>query len=214
MDQDIEIINTETRKEKIKNIIINNKIKIIASLISLILILFIFFFYQTYQLNQKKSLSDNFNSSVIEFDRGEKSKIVLSMKEIIYKKDKTYSPLALYFLIDNNLISSNEEINKYFDIIIDDINLDLEIKHLLIYKKALYNSDFASESDLLNMLKPVINSESIWKSHALYLLGEFFYSRDELNKSKEFFEQIVVLENVNSDIKIEAQKRIQRDFSE
>ncbi len=214
MDQDIEIINTETRKEKIKNIIINNKIKIIASLISLILILFIFFFYQTYQLNQKKSLSDNFNSSVIEFDRGEKSKIVLSMKEIIYKKDKTYSPLALYFLIDNNLISSNEEINKYFDIIIDDINLDLEIKHLLIYKKALYNSDFASESDLLNMLKPVINSESIWKSHALYLLGEFFYSRDELNKSKEFFEQIVVLEKVNSDIKIEAQKRIQRDFSE
>ena len=214
MDQDIEIINKETRKEKIKNILINNKIKIITSLISLILILFIFFFYQTYQSNQKKSLADNFNSSVIEFENGKKSKVLSSMKEIIYKKDKTYSPLALYFLIDNNLISSNGEINEYFDVIINDTNLDLEIKNLVIYKKGLFNSNFASESDLLNMLKPVTNSESIWKGHALYLLGEYFYSKDELNKSKEFFEQIVVLENVNSNIRIEAQKRIQRDFSE
>tara|TARA_Y100000590_G_scaffold321603_1_gene364113 strand:- start:38 stop:682 length:645 start_codon:yes stop_codon:yes gene_type:complete len=214
MDQDIEIINKETRKEKIKNILINNKIKIIASLTSLILILFIFFFYQTYQSNQKKSLADNFNSSVIEFENGKKSKVLSSMKEIIYKKDKTYSPLALYFLIDNNLISSNGEINEYFDVIINDTNLDLEIKNLVIYKKGLFNSNFASESDLLNMLKPVTNSESIWKGHALYLLGEYFYSKDELNKSKEFFEQIVVLENVNSNIRIEAQKRIQRDFSE
>ena len=30
------------------------------------------------------------------------------MKEIIANKDSTYSPLALYFLIDNNLIESRE----------------------------------------------------------------------------------------------------------
>ena len=214
MDQDIEIINTETRKEKIKNIIINNKKKIFSLIISLLLLLFIFFFYQTYKVEQKKSIAEKFNSSIIEFENGEKSKVTLTMKEIINTKNKTYSPLALYFLIDNKLIESKEEINKFFDIIIYETNIDLEIKNLVIYKKGLFNSNFATESDLLDILKPVINSESIWKGHALYLLGEYFYSKKELKKSKEFFEQIVILDNVNSNIKIEAQKRIQRDFSE
>ena len=168
MDQDIEIINTETRKEKIKNIIINNKKKIFSLIISLLLLLFIFFFYQTYKVEQKKSIAEKFNSSIIEFENGEKSKVTLTMKEIINTKNKTYSPLALYFLIDNKLIESKDEINKFFDIIIYETNIDLEIKNLVIYKKGLFNSNFATESDLLDILKPVINSESIWKGHALY----------------------------------------------
>ena len=40
------------------------------------------------------------------------------MIEIINEKDTAYSPLALYFIIDNNIESNNEEINKYFDILI------------------------------------------------------------------------------------------------
>ena len=133
---------------------------------------------------------------------------------IIYKKDETYSPLALYFLIENNIINSTEKINNLFDVIINDLNLDKEIKNLVIYKKALYNSDFASENDLLNILNPIINSDSIWKSHSLYLLGEYFLAKKENEKAKEFFEKILVIENSNPKIKLETQKRIQRDFSE
>ena len=107
-----------------------------------------------------------------------------------------------------------KKINRLFDIIINDTNLDKEIKNLNIYKKALYNSDSGSENNLLKILKPLINSESIWKSHALYLLAEFFYSKNEKQKSKEFFEKILKLENGNPNIKKEPQKRIQRDFSE
>ena len=64
------------------------------------------------------------------------------------------------------------------------------------------------------MLNPIINSKSIWKSHALYLLAEYFYSKNEKQKSKEFFSQIVSLENANSDLKRESQKRLNRDLSD
>ena len=105
-------------------------------------------------------------------------------------------------------------INDLFDIIINDTKLDNEIKNLIIYKKALYNSEFETENNLLKMLSPIINSDSVWKSHSLYLLGEYFLSKNEKQKSKEFFEKVINLKNVSSKIKIEAQKRIRADFSE
>ena len=73
---------------------------------------------------------------------------------------------------------------------------------MIIYKKALFNADNSSENQLMEILNPVINSESIWKSHALYLMAEYFYSKDENQKSKEFFNQIISLENANQDLKI------------
>ena len=132
--------------------------------------------------------------------------------EVIYKNDTTYSPLALYFMIDNEILSENNEINKLFDQVINKTKLDKEIKNLIIYKKALFNSDFTSENELLNILNPVINSESIWKSHALYLVAEYFYSKNEKEKSKEFFNKIVEMNNSNQKIKVESQKRLNRDF--
>ena len=133
---------------------------------------------------------------------------------MINKEDSTYSPLALYFIIDNLLIEDQNKVNELFDIVINNGSLDKEIKNLIQFKKALYNSDNIDENQLLNMLKPLINSESIWKSHALYLMAEFFYSKDEKQKSKEFFTQIILLDNGNQDLKIEAQKRLSRDLSE
>ena len=78
----------------------------------------------------------------------------------------------------------------------------------------MFNADFVLENKLIKILNPVINSDSIWKSHSLYLLGEYFLSKNEKQKSKEFFEKILILENSNTEIKLEAQRRIQRDFSE
>ena len=83
----------------------------------------------------------------------------------------------------------------------------------IIYKKGLYNSDSASEDELLEIFKPLINTQNLWQSHALYVLAEYFFSKNEKQKSKEFFEKIIELDNPNPQIKIEAQKRLQRDFS-
>ena len=97
---------------------------------------------------------------------------------------------------------------------IEKTSLDKEIKNLVIYKKALFNSGQAQESELLKILNPLINSKSVWKSHALYLMAEYFYSKDQKQKSKEFFNQIANLEDAIPDIKLQAQKRLNRDLSD
>ena len=214
MNEEIEIINTSTRVEKLKNFLISNRKKIISSFILIILILISFFGYQEFNSRNKEKLANKFNNIVINFDAGKKQNINTSLIEIINLKDKTYSPLAFFFLLDNDLISSNEEINNYFDLIINDISLDKEIKNLTIYKKGLFNSDFVQENDLLEILNPIIKSESMWKPQALYLMAEYYLSKNQKQKSKEFFNQIVDLEDISPKVKLEAQKRLRSDFSE
>ena len=214
MDEEISIINTNTRSEKIRNFFVNNKNKIISGIVILIVVLVGAFSFEKYQTNKKKEISNKFNSTTISYSEKTKDLTTKKLVEIINEQDPTYSPLALYFIIDNQLISNDSEINSYFDVLIDEISLDKEIKNLVIYKKALFNADKAQESDLLNMLNPLIKSESVWKSHALYLMAEYFYSKDQKQKSKEFFNQIVSLDNSNSDIKLQAEKRLNRDLSD
>ena len=155
---------------------------------------------------KKRKISNKYNNLIINYKNNNISNLAESMKKIVNTKDNTYSLLALYFLIDNNLIEDKQEINDLFDIVINKISLEKEIKNLVIYKKALFNADSINENDLLSMLKPLLNSESIWKSHAMYLIAEYFYSKNEKQKSKEFFEKIIILENANADIIKEAQK--------
>ena len=214
MDEDIAAINTSTRKEKIKNFFINNQKKIIIFLSLIILLVISYFSYNEINRRNKERTANKFNTLSINFISGNKSNIEKEMVSIVEAKDRTYSPLALYFLLDNDIISSKEKINSLFDILIKDTRLDKEIRNLIIYKKALYNADFETENNLLKILNPLINSESIWKSHALYLMAEYFLNKNEKQKSKEFLEKILTLENSNAKIKLETQKRIQRDFSE
>ena len=214
MDEEISIINSNSRSEKVRNFFVNNKNKIISLVVILIVVLVGAFSFEKYQTNKKKEISNKFNSTTISYSEKTKELTAKKLIEIINEQDPTYSPLALYFIIDNQLISNDSEINSYFDILIDEISLDKEIKNLVIYKKALFNADQAQESELLNMLNPLIKSESVWKSHALYLMAEYFYSKDQKQKSKEFFNQIVSLENSNSDIKLQAEKRLNRDLSD
>ena len=214
MDEEITIINEKTRNEKIKNFFSENKKLFISIIVILILTIISFYSLQIFEERKKEGLSDKYNSLVIEYKDGDIAEIISSMKEIVEDEDTTYSPLALYFLIDNNLIKNQDEINRLFDILIDKTSLDFEIKNLIIYKKALHNADSSNENELLDILKPIINSNSVWKSHSLYLIAEYFYSKNEKQKSKEFFTQILNIKNANQDIVKEAQKRLNRDLSE
>ena len=214
MDEEISIIDSNTRNQKIKDFFIKNK-KILATItIFLIFSILSFYIYQIYKDQHKENISNRYNSAIIEHKNGDDSKIISEMKEIIEDKNSTYSPLALYYLIDENLINDKNEINYLFDVLINKTSLDYEIKNLIIYKKALFNADTTNENELLNILNPIINSKSIWKSHGLYLLAEYFYSKNEKQKSKEFFNQILNTKNANTDIIKETQKRLNRDLSE
>ena len=214
MDEETALIDANTRNEKIKNFLVNNKSKILTIIISIVVLLLLFFGYGEYKKRDRISVSDEFNSLTIGYNKENNSKILTGLINVIKEKNPTYSPLALYFIIDNGLTDDKNQINEYFDILIEDTSLENEIKNLVIYKKGLYNADIVDEAGILKILKPIINSESVWKSHALYLLGEYFYSKQENQKAKDFFEQIVSLENSNLEIKTQAQKRLNRDFSE
>ena len=214
MDEDIAIINKNTRSEKIKNFFINNTKKLIIVISAIVLIIFGYFIYEDLKKKNKIKLANRYNLVTIKFISGDKNKFENELIDIVNEKDRTYSPLALYFLIDNNIINENKKINELFDVIINETSLEEEIKNLVIYKKALFNSDFESENNLIQILSPVINSDSVWRSHALYLMAEYFYYKNQKQKSKDFFNQILTLENSHPNIKIEAQKRLNRDFSD
>ena len=214
MDEEITIIDSNTRNEKIKNFFINNKKNLIISISIVIIGLISYFTYENIKEKNKIKLANKYNLITIDHQKNTKQKTINELIDIINENDNTYSPLALYFLLDNNLIKESTEANKLFDELIFKTNLKKEIKNLIVYKKALFNSNFVAENDLLQILNPIINSESIWKSHSMYLMAEYFYSNNEKQKAKEFFNQILLLPNINSDIRLESQKRINRDFSE
>ena len=214
MDEDISIINSNTRNEKIKNFFLNNKKKLSVFFILIVILLISFFGYGEFKDYQRQKVSNLFYSTIIDYEESKKEKTVKKLTEIIELKDPTYSPLSLYYILDNDLISNKDQINGLFNILINKTSLEKEIKNLIIYKKGLYNADQISENELLEILNPIIKSESVWSSHALYLLAEYFYSKNQKQKSEEFFNQIINSKKPNPDIVIEAQKRLNRDLSD
>ena len=214
MDEEVAIIDSNTRNQKIINFFINNKKNLIVGCSIILVVIIGFLSIKEIKERNKIKLANQFNITTINFKMEAKQKTIDQLKKLINENDPTYSPLALYFLIDNNLIDNKNEIISLFDVVINKTNLDYEIKNLIIYKKALFYSDFSTENDLLQILNPIINSESIWKSHSLYLIAEYFYSKNQKQKAKEFFNQILLLPGANNDIKVESQKRLNRDLSE
>ena len=214
MDDEISIIDTNSRIEKIKRFFSNNKKSLILFLSSILLIIFIYFTYSEIKERNIKDLAKKYNNILINFNKENKDSVKKQLTEIINEKNSTYSPLALYFIIDNNINSTNQEINEYFDIIIEKVSLEKEIKNLIIYKKGLFNSDFTTENNLIEILKPITSSNSIWKSHALYLIAEYFFEKNQKQKAKEFYNQIISSEKSNENIILETQRRLSRDYSE
>jgi len=213
MDEDIEIINQNTRISIIKNFLKKNTKKIITLVILILIFMLSYFFYDELKERKKEKFAQTYNSIIFNSDKFSQNEIKVKMLEIVNAKINTYSTLALYYLIDNKIINNNSEISELFDKIIS-INKDIELKNLIIFKKALYFSDKYSENQILEILNPVIKSESVWKQHGFLLLSDFYFHKKQLNKSKEFLQKILELKNLNSKIKIDVEKRLNRDFSE
>ena len=212
MDEDIEIINQNTRKLLIKNFFKNNYKKILFLFFFIIFVLLFYFSFIELQDRKKNKLAEKFNNIIFDKELTDKNDIKSKMIQIVNAKDSTYSILALYYLIDNKLSDNQNEINKLFDLVI--LISKKEDKNLIIYKKALYNSDKLSDNEILSILQPIINSDSIWKQHALLLMADLYFSSKQFNKSREFLNKILNLEISNQNIKTDVQKRLNRDFSE
>ena len=213
MSEDIEIINQNTRIEKIKNFFTNNYKKLIGLLVSILLLLFSYFGYQEYKKRVKLGIAETYNQITLKDITIENTKDIKQLVKIIKEKDPIYSALSLNFIIENNLVNDQKKINNFFDLVIKSQE-EKEIKNLIIYKKAMYNADIISENELLDILNPILKSESVWKSHALLLMADFFEHSNNLIKSKDFLKEIVNSELANNEIRIEAERRLKRNFGE
>ena len=215
MEEEIQIINENAKKEKIKNFFVKNSKYLIFSISAIIILILAYFVYLEINSRNQSKLAEEYNYIVNNFNNLQNSEQSTErLIRIVEKKNSTYSPLSLYFILDNELVTEKNEINKYFDMVINIGSLEKEIKNLNIYKKAIYNSNFVDEAELVEILRPITNSDSIWKSHSLFLLAEFFYYKENKAESKKLLNEIINYENSNSEIKLEAQKKLTRDFSE
>ena len=124
MDEEITVINSNTRNEKIKNFFISNKKKIITFLSLIVLILISFFAYGEFKKKEDNKISDLYNVTIIEYSEQNKVQTLEKLKTIINKRHPTYSPLSLYFIIENNLISEKREVNDLFDVLIKKTSLE------------------------------------------------------------------------------------------
>ena len=209
MSEDIEIINQNTRIEKLKNFFSNNFKKLIVSLLSILLLLFSYFGYQEYDKRGKLEIAETYNQITLKEITIQNSNDIEQLVKIVKERDPIYSALSLYFIIENNLVNDQKQINNFFDLVIKSQE-EKEIKNLIIYKKAMHNADMISENELLDMLNPLLKSESVWKSHALLLMADYFEHNNNLIKSKNFLEEIINSEFANNEIRIEAERRLKR----
>ena len=104
MDEDISIINSNSRNEKVRSYFLKNKNKIISIILALVIILISGYSFDKYKTNQKKEISNKFNTTTLKYSENTRDETVKKLLEIVNKKDPTYSPLSLYFIIDNELI--------------------------------------------------------------------------------------------------------------
>ena len=213
MSDDIEIINRNTRIEKIKIFFSNNYKKLIVSLVLILLVLFSLFGYQEYKKREKLKIAEIYNQVTLKEITIENTNDIEQLVKIIKEKDPIYSALSLYFIIENDLVNDQKKINNFFDLVIKSQE-EKEIKNLIIYKKAMYNADIISENELLDILNPLLKSQSVWKSHALLLMADYFEHSNNLLKSKDFLKEIVNSEVVNNEIRVEAERRLKRKFGD
>jgi predicted negative regulator of RcsB-dependent stress response len=189
-----------TKKSKLKKFYEVNKILIFSVILILIIAIASVSFYSETKEKKKILLSDNYLAAKVYLENGDRNKVKNILKTIIFANDSTYSTLSLFLILNENLIVDQEELSNLFDHVLENNKFEKEVKNLIIFKKALFQSNFVSELELLDAVKPLINTETVWKPHALLLLGDYFASKKEYLKAKEFYVQILSLKNLHKEL--------------
>ena len=197
-----------TKKSKPKRFYESNKILIFSSIFVLAIILISFSVYFENKEKNKILLSENYVQAKIYLENGNKDKATSLLKKVIFANDPTYSTLGFFLILNQNLFTDYKELSTLFDHLLDNNKFEKEVQNLLIYKKALFNSNFISESKLLSDIEPLLNTETLWKPHALLLIGDYFVAKKEYIKAKEFYTQILLINNLQKDFYDQARSKL------
>ena len=147
---------------------------------------------------KKTKISDSFINAQILIEKGKKNEAEKILSNIVLEKNSPYSSLSLFLIIENKLIDNKEIIINYFDEVINNNSFKEEDLNLLRLKKAIYISDISMEQEILGLINPIINSNSVWKNHALKFLGDFYNSNDQQQKAKQYYSTLSENEEIPS----------------
>jgi predicted negative regulator of RcsB-dependent stress response len=187
-----EIVNNNFQN-KIIYFIKKNLKKLIIFAIFLILTLFSYFFYKDLQKKNELKISEKYTQATILYKQKKIDETKLLLENVINKNHRFYSPLALYFIIDNNLENDPSKIINFFDKILSIGSIDRENLNLIRIKKGIFLFSKGDEESVIKTLNPIINSDSVWRNMAIKLLSDYFLSKGEKNKASEF---IKLLNNI------------------
>ena len=147
---------------------------------------------------KETKISDSFINAQILIEKGKKNEAEKILSNIVLEKNSPYSSLSLFLIIENKLIDNKEIIINYFDEVINNNSFKEEDLNLLRLKKAIYISDISMEQEILGLINPIINSNSVWKNHALKFLGDFYNSNDQQQKAKQYYSTLSENEEIPS----------------
>ena len=197
------IIDTQydiTKKSRFRKFYESNKVSIFSFILILLISFGSFSYYLTIKENKKIQLSENYIKAKIYLENGKEKEATDLLKSVVFSNDSTYSTLSFFIIINQKLITDNKEILVLYNHLIENNNFDEEIKNLLIYKKALFKSKFVDEFELLSDLKPLLNNNSLWEPHALILIGDYFVSKKQKIKAKEFYIKVLSIKNLENNL--------------
>jgi len=189
-----------SKGNKINNFYKKNKNYIFISIAVFIAIIGSITFYLESKNEKKVLLASNFIEAKIFIKNNEKNKAKDILKTIVYADDSTYSALSLFIILNEKLIDNKKNLSNMFDHVLKNNKFDKGIKNLIIFKKSLFESDFIKKEELLKNLNPLITEDSLWKPHALFLLGDYFFVKKDLNEAKKYYSQILSLKNLDTNL--------------
>ena len=190
----------EIEKKSLKSFFLSNK-KILIIFFTIIILIGVFFWWsQNLNIKEKYKNSEEFIGAKVLLSQNNKAKSLEVLKKIILQNDEVYSPLSLFLIIDKDLETNKKNVIKYFDQVLSIKSLEKEDRNLLKLKKAIYISEDAQEKDLLNLLNPILNSNSVWKYQSLKFIGDYYFDKKEYNKAKQYYSDILMLDGTNNDI--------------
>jgi len=197
-----------TKKSRLLKFYESNKIFLYSTILFLIILFFFIIFYLNNEEKKKISLSNQYIQAKIYLEKEDKDEALKVLKNVVLADDPTYSTLSFFLIVNQNLITDYNELTNLLDHLLKNNSYKNEIKDLLIYKKALLNLKLLDESQLLEITKPLINSDSIWKPHALLLLGDYFLSKKEYTKAQQFYSEILAISSLHKDLYDQANSQL------
>jgi len=208
MDQLLHEIDEDLNKDKLRSFFKKYKF-ILFFIITIILLSVTIFISRKIYIEQqsKKSLQAYLNINYL-IDQKNFQKAKDELWKLTNTSTNIYKNLAFSKLLE--LESNYPDTQKKIFEKIESSNLNKDDKILFQIKRAILFFDNLDEKELLRILDIQKFKNSPWEILALDVIGDFYQSKNQNQKAKEFYNKIINLKNLPDIFKQDIQRKINR----